>query len=145
MWLKCEVCSCFTGGVCSEVEAWRKKGLESTARWKKIYSFTCCLVAKSHPTLLIPRTVAHQVPLSMGFSRTEDWSGLPLPSPGNHPNPGIKPKSPEQEAAPALQAESLPLSHRGRPVQLSDFSLICTLLPERDIYSHLPLYSQCLP
>ena len=143
MWPKCGVCSCFTGGVCSEVGARRKKGLESIAHWKKIYSFTCCLVAKSRPTLVIPRTVA-KVPLSMGFSRTEDWSGLPLLSPGNHPNPGIKPKSPEQEAAPALQAESLPLSHRGRPVHLSDFSLICTLPPERDIYSHLLLYSQCL-
>ena len=39
-------------------------------------------------------TVAHQVPLSMGFSRQEYWSGLPLPSPGDLPNPGIKPASP---------------------------------------------------
>ena len=37
-----------------------------------------------------PRTVAHQAPLSMGFSRQEYWSGLPLPSPGDLPDPGIE-------------------------------------------------------
>ncbi|CAN0549206.1 unnamed protein product [Rangifer tarandus platyrhynchus] len=36
-----------------------------------------------------PWTVAHQVPLSMGFSRQEHWSGLPFPSPGDLPDPGI--------------------------------------------------------
>ena len=40
-----------------------------------------------------PWTVAHQAPLSMGFSRQEYWSGLPFPSPGDLPNPGIKPGS----------------------------------------------------
>ena len=50
----------------------------------------------------IPRTVAHQVSLSMGFSRQEYWSGFPSPSPGDFPNPGIKPRSP------ALWADSLP-------------------------------------
>ena len=48
-------------------------------------------------------TVAHQAPPSMGFSRQEYWSGLPFPSPGDLPDPGIKP------AFPALQADSLPL------------------------------------
>ena len=38
-------------------------------------------------------TVAHQAPLSMGFSRQEDWSGLPFASPGALPNPGIEPRS----------------------------------------------------
>ena len=38
-------------------------------------------------------TVAHQAPLSMGFSRQEYWSGLPCPPPGDHPDPGIKPVS----------------------------------------------------
>ena len=37
-----------------------------------------------------PRTVAHQAPLSMGFSRQEYWSGLPCPPPGDVPNPGIE-------------------------------------------------------
>ena len=40
------------------------------------------------------RTVAHQAPLSMGFSRQEYWSGSPFPPPGGLPNPGIKPTSP---------------------------------------------------
>ena len=42
-----------------------------------------------------PQTVAHQVPLSMGFSGQEHWSELPFPSPGDLPDPGIKPMSPE--------------------------------------------------
>ena len=41
-----------------------------------------------------PWTVAHQTPLSMAFFRQEYWSGLPFPSPGDLPNPGIKPRSP---------------------------------------------------
>ena len=40
-------------------------------------------------------TVAHQAPLSMGFLRQEYWSGLPFPSPGDLPDPGIKTASPE--------------------------------------------------
>ena len=40
-----------------------------------------------------PGTVAHQAPLSMGFSRQEYWSGLHFPPPGDLPNPGIKPTS----------------------------------------------------
>ena len=41
-----------------------------------------------------PWTVAYQPPLSMGFSRQEYWSGLPFPSPGGLPDPGIEPGSP---------------------------------------------------
>ena len=51
-------------------------------------------------------------PLSMGFSRQEHGNGFPFPSPGNHPEPGIEPMPP---ASPALQADSLPLSHWGGP------------------------------
>ena len=40
-----------------------------------------------------PWTVAHQDPLSMGFPRQEYWSGLPFPTPGDLPNPGIEPTS----------------------------------------------------
>ena len=60
------------------------------------------LVAKSRPTLATPWTVARQAPLSMRFSRQEYWSGLPFPSPGDLPDPGIKP------GYPALQADSFP-------------------------------------
>ena len=54
----------------------------------------CCLVAKLHLTLfLTPWTVAHQAPLSMGFSREEYRSGLPFSSPGDLSDPGIEPVS----------------------------------------------------
>ena len=45
-----------------------------------------------------PWTVAYQASLSMGFSRRKYWSGLPFPSPGDLPNPGIEPRSPALEA-----------------------------------------------
>ena len=51
------------------------------------------LVAKSCLTLATPQTVACQAPLSIGFSRQEYGSGLPFPSPGDLPNPGIEPAS----------------------------------------------------
>ena len=53
--------------------------------------------------------VAFQAPLSMGFSRPEYWSGLPFPSPGDLPDPGIEPGSP------AWQAESLLSEPPGKP------------------------------
>ena len=56
-----------------------------------------------------PWTIACQVPLFMGFLRQEYWSGLPLPSPEDFSDPGIKPTSP------AWQEDSLPLSHLGSP------------------------------
>ena len=52
------------------------------------------VVAKLCPTLATPWTVAHQAPLFLGFPRQEYWSGLPLASPEDLPDPGIKPKSP---------------------------------------------------
>ena len=55
-----------------------------------------------------PWTVAYQAPPSMGFSRQECWSGLPFPSPGDLPDPGIKPESP------ALQADALPSEPPGK-------------------------------
>ena len=60
-------------------------------------SFTVCasmLSRFSHVQFFATlRTVAHQAPLSMGFSRQEHWSRLPCPPPGYLPNPGIKPVS----------------------------------------------------
>ena len=62
----------------------------------------CVLPWFSHVQLIAtPPTVAHQVPLSMEFSKQEYWSGLTSPSPRDLPNPGIEPGSP------ALQADSL--------------------------------------
>ena len=64
-------------------------------------------VAQLRPTLW---TVAHQAPLSMESSSQEHWRGLPFPSPGDLPDPGIEPRSP------ALQAHSLPLSPWASPI-----------------------------
>ena len=65
---------------------------------KMIMCVCMCSVTKSCSTLWTPWTVACQAPLSMGFSRQEYWSGLPFPSPGDLPNPGIKFTSPESPA-----------------------------------------------
>ena len=55
----------------------------------------CALDCFSHVWLLAtPWTIAHQAPLSIGFSRKEYWSGLPYPPPGDLPHPGIEPRSP---------------------------------------------------
>ena len=56
-----------------------------------------------------PWTVAYQAPPSMEFSRQEYWSGLPFSSPGDLPNPGIKPRSPE------LHADTLLSEPPGKP------------------------------
>ena len=68
---------------------------------------SCSVVSDSF--MKTPQTIACQVPLSRGFFREEYCSQLPFPSPGDLPDPGIEP------AAPALQMDSLPLSHRGSP------------------------------
>ena len=56
-----------------------------------------------------PWTEAYQAPQAMEFSRQEYWSGLPFPSPGDLPNPGIEPGSP------TLQADALPFELPGKP------------------------------
>ena len=67
------------------------------------------LVTKLCLTLVTQRTVAHQAPMSMGFPRQECFSGLPFPSPGTLPDPGIEPWSP------AMQVDSLPTELPGKP------------------------------
>ena len=68
------------------------------SKWKKVK-----VKSLSHIWLFaIPWTVVYQAPPSMGFSRQEYWRGLPFPSPGDLPDPGIEPRSP------ALQADALP-------------------------------------
>ena len=56
-----------------------------------------------------PGTVAYQASLCMGFSRQENWSGLPFPSPGDLPDPGIEPRFP------TLQADALLSDPPGEP------------------------------
>ena len=65
---------------------------------KMITCVCVCSVTKLCPTLWTPWTVARQAALSMSFSRREYWSGLPLPSPGDLPDPGIQFTSPESPA-----------------------------------------------
>ena len=74
-------------------------------------SDSCCLVRLLSCVRLFatPWTIAYQAPPSMGFSRQEYWSGLPFPSPGDLPNPGIEPRSP------ALRAGALPSEPQGSP------------------------------
>ena len=64
-----------------------------------------------------PWTVAYQAPPSMGFSRQKYWSGLPFPSPGNLPDPGMEPGSP------ALQADALPSEPPGSPLGILTYSV----------------------
>ena len=77
------------------------------------------LVTQSCPPHVTPWTVAHQALLSVGFSRQEYWRKLPFPSPGDCPNPEIKPGSP------ALQADSLLSEPPGKP---SLNSKVCPIL-----------------
>ena len=87
----------------------------------QLYVYMCvhvCWVAQLCPTLC--NLMYYSPPGSswdspgkfMGFSRQEYWGGLPFPSPEDLPNPGIKPKPP---VSPALQADSLPRHHQGKP------------------------------
>ena len=69
-------------------------------------SFSCSVMSDS----VTPWTVAHQGPLTTGFSRQEYWSGLPFPSPGDPPDPGMEP------ASPALAGGFFTTERQGSPV-----------------------------
>ena len=73
-----------------------------------------------------PWTVAHQAPLSIGFSRQEYWSGSPCPPPGDLPHPEIEPASP---ASPTLQADSLPTEPLEKPY--------CAIFPFKLTIAHI--------
>ena len=75
---------------------------------RKHYMYVCYSLSRVGLFVTL-RTVAHQAPLSMGFSRQEYWSGLPFPSPGDLLDPGIEPRSP------SLQTDSLPPEPAGKP------------------------------
>ena len=84
------------GAVCQQMSGWPSRGFKTPC-----YCVLSHLVVSESATLW---TVAFQAPLSMRFSRQEYWSGLPFPSPGDLPNPGIEPAS---SMSPALQAHIL--------------------------------------
>ena len=71
--------------------------------------------------LATPWTVAYQAPPPMEFSRREYWSGVPFPSPGDLPNPGIEPRSP------ALQADVYHLSHQWSHIYIYGCVLSCSV------------------
>ena len=77
--------------------------------YNRTLTILCNVCMLSHVRLFVtPWTVAHQAPLSMGFSRQEYWSGLPFPSPGIFPTQGLNPHLQH------WQVNSLPLHHLGR-------------------------------
>ena len=104
----------------SMIFTWRRR-----STWIKFHSYLSHPSRDDHifskpPLLLLshfsrvqlcatPRTAARQAPLSMGSSRQEYWSGLPCPSPGDLPDPGIEPRSP------TLQTVSLPSEPPRKP------------------------------
>ena len=83
--------------------------LSTLTEWQQyVVSFTSSYTQREKWKLVaqslfeIPWTIAHQAPLSMEFSRQEYWSGLPFPSPGDLPNPGIESQSPSLQADSSL-------------------------------------------
>ena len=91
-----------------------------------------------------PWTIAYQAPPSMGFSRQEYWSGLPFPSPGNLPNPGIEPRSP------TLQTDALPSEPSGKSFYVKYMECLCNIhisgslcksYPPMLMFSHVWLFA----
>ena len=81
-----------------------------------------CSVTQLWPTLCDPMGCSPPAPLSVGFSRQEYWGGLPVPSPGDPPDPEIEPGSL------TLQADSLPSRPPESPVcikQITNENLLC--------------------
>ena len=81
--------------------------MKNSRRPKNLEPYVCMHAKslQSCPHHVTPRTVAHQTPLSLGFSWQEYWSRLPCSPPGDLPDPGIKPTSPSY--SPALASEFL--------------------------------------
>ena len=75
----------------------------------------CKFLLQSCLTLYNPMDFSLKAPLSMGILQARHWSGLPYPTPGDLPNPEIKPR------ALSLQANSLPAEPQGKPI----VSMLC--------------------
>ena len=103
--------------------------LANSLNLSKFFCCCCHLFAKTCPTLATPWTVACQAPLSMGFSRQEYWNGLPFPSPGDLPDPGMEHRSS------ALQAEALPSEPPGS-LNIWKFSVHILLKPSLENFEH---------
>ena len=111
----------FIAALFTIASTWKQPRCPSTDEWiKKLWWRKVKVKSLSHVRLFETLwTVAHQAPLPMGFSRQEYWSGLPFPSPGDLPDPGIEPRSP------ALQVDALTseppgkLSHKKEHIWVS--------------------------
>ena len=96
------------------------------------YQLSCAVKLLSRVQLFAtPWTVACQTSPSMGFSRQKYWSGLPYPSPGDPPNPEIKPGSP------ALQADSLLIEPPGNPYFINSTPDLIWISPNFPLMSTL--------
>ena len=105
----------------------KKQKLKTQLRCHDMCKTVCVCWLLSHVQLFLTAwTVAHQAPLSMGFSRQEYWRGFPFPSPEDLPKPGIEARSP------ALQADSL-------PSELSEKSLKHCISCKLDYFSPGPV------
>ena len=95
------------------LETWQSFALAVSQTPSFWMSALCVLIRFNRIWLFVTLwNVAHKTPLSTGFSWQEYWSGVLLPSPGDLPDPGIKPMCP---VTPALQVISLPLAPPGKP------------------------------
>ena len=102
-----------------------KKVIQSQTSYDFIYEWVKSL---SHVRLFAtPWTVAYQAPPSMGYFRQEYWSGVPFPSPGDLPDPGIEPR------APTVQVDALTSEPPRKP------SIVYKMLIYRENWMHLSL------
>ena len=104
---------------------WSRVGCGGIGALTVVCACMCAKSLQSRPTLW-PHGLAHQAPLSLGFSRQEYWSGLPCPPPGDLPDPGVEPRSP------ALQADSLSFEPPGKH---DNNTLLILTSTQRTIYN----------
>ena len=97
----------------SQAPRWSSHGHQDSLLTLLFHTMLLCCTLSHVRLFATPWTVAHQGPLSMGFSKQQYCRGLSCPPPGDLPNPETEPASP---ASPAFQADSLPLSHQGNPL-----------------------------
>ena len=113
-------------------------------QWEGKMEYVCYCISPIQ-LFVTPWTIAHQAPLSMGFSRQEYWSGLPCPSPGGPANPGTEPGSPAliearffsiwatKKAGPWKTHTQLTVRNKGRVSFLLSAGLLYSLIT--DIYT----------
>ena len=106
-----QLCSC-PSATCKfmslQMDSLQRQYSRSSMNFIRVYVCVSCSVVSN--SLQLHGLQLTKAPRSMEFSRQEYWSGLPFSFPGDHPNPGIKPRSP------SLQADFYHLSHQGSPL-----------------------------